>query len=214
MRIGVAILIVFLCGENSRAEESPSAYAQALAAFEAQPKTAITRSYFGGMSGLIGDLYHQAQRECVIEGLGGVHLIVRIEAGGKVAEVAGDPEGPVVECYRRILLQTPLTSPPFAPFYGGFRMEDPKPLQDEKSAPTAEGSVVLAILVGKDGRVKDGKIIESSGHAELDEKMLEHAIRTWRLEPRMEKGKAVEGWGQFRVTIRLEDEVSPSAEAP
>lgn len=215
MRIAAALLCVLLCGQDgSRAEDSPTAYGHALAALEAQSRMTATSKHIDGMSELTADLYQRAQQECVSEGSGSVQLIVRIDDGGTVGNVVGNPEGPTAQCYRGILLQTLFPSPPFAPFYTSLLMHDPKPQYDERSTPDTAGSVVLAILVGKDGRVKDGRIVESSGHPQLDERMLKEAMLTWRVDPRMEKGKAVEAWGHFRVTVRFEDEVGSSTEAP
>src|SRR5690606_18578422 len=66
-----------------------------------------------------------------------------------------------------------------------------------------EGSVVLQVLVGTDGRVQDAKVQESSGHSRLDEAALNHAKRAWRFTPGTEDGKPVTVWHSIRVTFKI-----------
>lgn len=68
-----------------------------------------------------------------------------------------------------------------------------------------EVTVVLALLVGVDGRVKDGHIVKSSGYPQVDARTIAEVKRAWRLEPGKQKGKPVERWGQFTVTFKLTD---------
>ena len=56
-----------------------------------------------------------------------------------------------------------------------------------------EGAVVLAYLVGADGRASDSKVAKSSGHADLDETARE-AIGKCRFNPAMRDAKPVAGW--------------------
>jgi TonB family protein len=65
--------------------------------------------------------------------------------------------------------------------------------------------VVLELLVGVDGAVKDGRIASPSGNPERVEAALETA-RSWKLVPAQEDGKPVEKWGKFAVQFRLVDE--------
>ncbi len=67
-----------------------------------------------------------------------------------------------------------------------------------------EGSVVVQILVGPDGKVSDGKIQKSSGFPRLDEAALKHALRAWRFTPGTEDGKPVSVWHSVKVTFRIE----------
>lgn len=67
-----------------------------------------------------------------------------------------------------------------------------------------EGSVVLEVLVGPDGAVKDGKIRSSSGFPRLDEAALKHALRAWRFTPGTEDGVPVTAWHSVKVTFKIE----------
>ncbi|MDH5276490.1 MAG: energy transducer TonB [Gammaproteobacteria bacterium] len=67
-----------------------------------------------------------------------------------------------------------------------------------------EGSVVLQVLVGPDGMVKDGKIQKSSGFPRLDEAALKHALRAWRFTPGTEDGAPVTVWHSVKVTFKIE----------
>ncbi len=67
-----------------------------------------------------------------------------------------------------------------------------------------EGSVVLQVLVGPDGAVKDGKVQKSSGFPRLDEAALKHALRAWRFTPGTEDGTPVATWHSVKVTFKIE----------
>ena len=44
------------------------------------------------------------------------------------------------------------------------------------------GSVVLSVVLGQDGRVRDADVLRSSGHATLD-RLAREAVMGWRLSP-------------------------------
>jgi protein TonB len=67
-----------------------------------------------------------------------------------------------------------------------------------------EGSVVLQVLVGPDGKVQEGKIKTSSGFPRLDEAALKHALRAWRFTPGTEDGAPVTVWHSVKVTFKIE----------
>jgi protein TonB len=68
-----------------------------------------------------------------------------------------------------------------------------------------EGTIILLLLIGEDGRVKEGRIDKSSGHALLDDTALQHALRYWRFKPARREGQAVSVWHPMDVTFRLID---------
>lgn len=68
-----------------------------------------------------------------------------------------------------------------------------------------ERTVVLSALVGVDGRVKDARIVVSSGNASMDAKTLEEVKNSWKLTPAVEKGQPIEKWGRFAITFKLVD---------
>lgn len=80
-------------------------------------------------------------------------------------------------------------------------------LQFDRNSVTAakEIKVVIEALVGVDGRIKDGRIVNSTGNANTDAKILEEVKRSWRTAPIQKKGKPVEQWGRFTVIFKFED---------
>ena len=80
-------------------------------------------------------------------------------------------------------------------------------LQFDRNSVTAakEIKVVIEALVGVDGRIKEGRIVNSTGNASTDAKILEEVKRSWRTAPVQKKGKPVEQWGQFTVIFKFED---------
>ena len=66
-----------------------------------------------------------------------------------------------------------------------------------------EGALVLDILVGADGHVRDAKVSRSSGFDRLDQAALSEAKQHWRLRPATRNGVAFEQWLTLRVVFRL-----------
>ena len=64
-----------------------------------------------------------------------------------------------------------------------------------------QGTVLLDVLVGKNGEVIDLNVFESSGYAILDRSAL-GSVRGWFFEPGMRGDKAIEMW--VRVPIRFQ----------
>ena len=67
-----------------------------------------------------------------------------------------------------------------------------------------EGRLLLAILVGADGRVLDAKATESSGSERLDQAAIKEARQHWRLRPATRNGMPIEQWINIPVVFRLE----------
>jgi protein TonB len=65
-----------------------------------------------------------------------------------------------------------------------------------------EGTVVLALLLGTDGRVSEISVSGSSGSARLDKAALE-AVRKWRWAPLMRGGEAVQVRGHLKIPFTL-----------
>lgn len=65
-----------------------------------------------------------------------------------------------------------------------------------------QGQVTLAVLVGKDGRVLDLKIDQSSGFRILD-RAAAKAVRTWRFEPAKSGSKAIAMWVEVPIRFQL-----------
>ena len=67
-----------------------------------------------------------------------------------------------------------------------------------------QGSVVLQLLVGPDGKVKDSKIVRSSGYPRLDEAALE-ATRASTCPPYIENGQAIRAAHTLPFNFTLDD---------
>jgi periplasmic protein TonB len=63
----------------------------------------------------------------------------------------------------------------------------------------AEGTVVLLVLVGIDGRPLRVEIEEESGHRVLDRSARDHVLQRWRFEPARREGRAVEAWARIPI---------------
>ena len=66
-----------------------------------------------------------------------------------------------------------------------------------------EGTVVLSVVVGIDGRVANISVARSSGHDRLDQAALS-AVRKWRWEPFVQDGRAVEMKGMVDFPFKIE----------
>ncbi|NKF23962.1 energy transducer TonB [Solimonas marina] len=66
-----------------------------------------------------------------------------------------------------------------------------------------EGSVVLQLKVGVDGRVTDSKIQSSSGYPRLDE-AARKALSLCQFQPAIVDGQKVPAWGALKYTFRSE----------
>lgn len=69
-----------------------------------------------------------------------------------------------------------------------------------------EGSVILQVYVGEDGKVSDAKVAQSSGFEKLDEAALKEALRSWKYTPATQGGKPVAVWHTVKVTFKIENE--------
>ncbi len=68
----------------------------------------------------------------------------------------------------------------------------------------AEGTVVLRVQVGADGRVADVRIERSSGHRDLDRAAERQVRERWRFVPAQVDGRHVEAWARLPVVFRLD----------
>jgi TonB family protein len=77
---------------------------------------------------------------------------------------------------------------------------DPEYSEEARKA-KYQGTVVLWMIVGPDGRPRDIRVARSVGMG-LDEKALE-AVRTWRFEPARKDGRPVAVQINVEVSFRL-----------
>lgn len=68
----------------------------------------------------------------------------------------------------------------------------------------AEGTVLLEVLVGIDGRPLEVTIRDSSGNRRLDAAARDQVLQAWRFRPAMRNGQAVQAIGLVPVTFRLD----------
>jgi protein TonB len=62
--------------------------------------------------------------------------------------------------------------------------------------------VTIGFLIGVDGRIKDNKIINSSGHRRLD-LAARDALELCKFQPGTENGQPVESWAKIKYVWRL-----------
>jgi periplasmic protein TonB len=65
-----------------------------------------------------------------------------------------------------------------------------------------QGTVMLLVLVGLDGKVEDIKIDKSSGYARLDRAAL-NAVKTWSFNPARHGGIAERAWAKVPISFTL-----------
>lgn len=70
------------------------------------------------------------------------------------------------------------------------------------------GQVLLKVLVAADGSVREVVVERSSPEGVFDAVTLE-AVRQWRFAPRVEGGKAIEGWVRVPVTFEADPTPAP-----
>lgn len=65
-----------------------------------------------------------------------------------------------------------------------------------------QGSVIVGFLIGMDGRIKDNKILSSSGFRRLDIAARD-ALELCKFQPGTENGKPIESWAKIKYVWRL-----------
>ena len=68
----------------------------------------------------------------------------------------------------------------------------------------AEGTVMLQVLVGVDGRPLEVTIHAGSGHRRLDEAARRHVLRHWRFRPALRGGEPVQALGLVPIAFSLD----------
>lgn len=68
-----------------------------------------------------------------------------------------------------------------------------------------EGTVLLQVLVGIDGRPLEVTVSQSSGNRELDEAARSQILKRWSFRPAMKNGQAVQALGLVPVAFNLRD---------
>ena len=68
-----------------------------------------------------------------------------------------------------------------------------------------EGTVLLELLVGTDGRVLRVRIVHGSGDRRLDEAARTQVLANWRFQPAIRDGQPVQALGTAPVVFRLDE---------
>lgn len=68
-----------------------------------------------------------------------------------------------------------------------------------------EGTVLLQVLVGVNGRPLDVTVSQSSGNRELDEAARSQILKRWSFRPAMQNGQAVQALGMVPIAFTLRD---------
>jgi len=66
-----------------------------------------------------------------------------------------------------------------------------------------EGTVILEVLVDRKGRVKNMRLLKSSGYKILDRAALD-SVKKWLFEPAQRGGKETEAWVKIPIRYQLE----------
>lgn len=107
------------------------------------------------------------------------------EAVSDSAPAIAEPSGPV-EAGQLQYLSSPAPSYPVAALRAG-----------------QQGTVLLRVLVGTDGRPAEVSVQTSSGHRALDLAARSQVLRNWRFQPAMQNGQAVQAYGLVPVSFSL-----------
>nr|WP_260214034.1 energy transducer TonB [Xanthomonas arboricola] len=107
------------------------------------------------------------------------------EAVSDSAPAIAAPSGPV-EAGQLQYLSSPAPSYPVAALRAG-----------------QQGTVLLRVLVGTDGRPAEVSVQTSSGHRALDLAARSQVLRNWRFQPAMQNGQAVQAYGLVPVSFSL-----------
>ena len=67
-----------------------------------------------------------------------------------------------------------------------------------------EGTVMLQVLVGVDGRPLDVMVVASSGHRQLDETARRHVLQRWTFRPATRDGQPVQAVGLVPIAFGLD----------
>lgn len=112
--------------------------------------------------------------------------------------IPGPPPGPPAP---------PIAAPVAPANYGAsedpsYRQNRPPKYPGKAARAGDEGEVVLRVLVGPDGAPLKVEIEKSSRSRDLDRAAIE-AVKTWRFNPAMKNGQAVQDWVLVPINFTL-----------
>ena len=83
---------------------------------------------------------------------------------------------------------------------GGYQVKPSYPMSARRAG--IQGTTLLGVFVGADGRVGDVVVKQSAGHPDLDAAAAD-AVRRWRFEPARRGSEPVAMWVLLPVEFRL-----------
>lgn len=98
---------------------------------------------------------------------------------------------------------TPIKPAPDAPGMIRFDSCARPSYPEQASSQKQEGTVTLRFLIGADGKVKDARLLTSSGYPALDEAALV-AISKCSFNPAVKDGKPVDAWTAIQYVWKAE----------
>ncbi len=117
--------------------------------------------------------------------------------GGTETQAGKRSQGAIAEVAGQAVSQSPVREA--VPLYD----RNPPPQYPQQARKRGfQGTVILKVLVGKDGRVADLRVQESSGHDILDQIALE-AVRGWAFMPGRRGDEPVEMWVRVPILFEL-----------
>lgn len=94
-----------------------------------------------------------------------------------------------------------------------YRRMSPPSYPPESLANREHGDVWMRVRVAADGSPAQVEVEKSSGSKQLDEAAMA-AVRTWRFNPGIRDGQAVEGWVLVPISFRLNESAVPLPATP
>lgn len=124
---------------------------------------------------------------------------VVIVVGGREAAVAPEasPDAPIA-------IEGPASiAPPVAGMTLQYASAPPPAYPAAARRMHHEGTVLLEVLVGADGRPLRVDVREGSGHRQFDDAARDQVLAHWRFRPAMRDGRAIQAIGLVPVNFRL-----------
>lgn len=125
--------------------------------------------------------------------LTGLLLTLCLTLAGSYAAWAAQPPNPVKS--------TPAASPPWLTTITSDDDLTPPVYPADAKAKGLSGKVVLELLVGVDGKVKQVKLVSSEGGSGFEQASIS-AARKWKIHPATKDGKPVQGWVRVPVEFK------------
>lgn len=118
------------------------------------------------------------------------------------SDTSGEPAPPAIDA-APTLAPFDTVAPPMAGVQLQYLKAPPPPYPREALRDRLEGTVLLRVLVGVDGRPLEVTVERSSGHRTLDAAARSQVLRQWRFKPATQAGQPSQGYGLVPVAFSL-----------